>query len=84
MTRRKGQNVPGISALIFTFLLFLKLKKFLKLNIKCDEAIHVKNINLYYVNFEIDANGNIKAFCSLVGFNSKGPFDNKFVKLLKV
>uniref|UniRef100_A0A915LRE3 Galectin n=1 Tax=Meloidogyne javanica TaxID=6303 RepID=A0A915LRE3_MELJA len=54
------------------------------LNIKCDEAIHVKNINLYYINFEIDADGNIKAICSLVGFNSKGEFNDKFVNLLKM
>jgi len=39
---------------------------------------------LYYINFEIDADGNIKAICSLVGFNSKGEFNDKFVKLLKV
>uniref|UniRef100_A0A915N9S7 Uncharacterized protein n=1 Tax=Meloidogyne javanica TaxID=6303 RepID=A0A915N9S7_MELJA len=53
-------------------------------NIKCDEALSVENFNLYYINFGIDANGNIKAFCSLVGFNSHTGLNNDFEYLLKM
>uniref|UniRef100_A0A915P714 Lipoprotein n=1 Tax=Meloidogyne floridensis TaxID=298350 RepID=A0A915P714_9BILA len=69
------------------YILQLKyLNKDMELHTNCGEALSSANVNLYYINFVNEQNGNIRALCQLVGYfpfkelNNKNDLENLLKK----